>query len=218
MVKYRSELLELYCSQLDLTPQQYIVMEVISQRMSMAKGQTPTEVADWLTSPPHFFGGDKQISRKEEAEEAIYALIDRQLVQFLTKESLSEIKLLLQKEGSVGPIGFWPEPGDLDFTWAGAAVWEGLIRILYGVIGHCMAEESYGRKNMVESRIVIGTGLTEVERELSPRLDCEVSNNPSIVHGPTPIGLWRGEWWQLFEFGYVATLTFQDSDIGSRDS
>ena len=210
MPEHGTKLFDVYSRQMGLTAQQYAILCLIGQRWSIIKRQTPEEVVNWMTSPPFLWEGNKQLMRKEALEGALGDLLDRQWVQFFTEESLQEVRNILQDEGSVGPMGHWPEPGDFDFTWAGAAVWEGLNRLLSGTIDYWTPEDDFNEDRRMVSRIVIGTDHEDVKRELAADLDLPPAAPRSIVHGPTPIGSWRDEWWQLFAFGYVATLTFQD--------
>lgn len=184
---------------------------MIANGMIPPSCHSPTEVAEWATSPPPWWPDDVMI-KPSVVEQAVTNLLRRGLIQFLTKEAILEIQELISEEESIGPLWFCTNHDmdefidTLDFTWAGAVIWEGLERVVLGKVGGSfLVEEGVGARTV--TRNIIGTDVADVENLLQKDLSPAEQTAPKTMGGPSPVGPWRSHWWRFFQFGYAASVT-----------
>jgi hypothetical protein len=96
----------------------------------------------------------------------------------------------------VGPIYGWPEPGQVDFTLAGADLWQQFSARANADI----RRQAFAYVDVVhtkEARYFRTLGAARAAAD-----DIHGWNEGHAVTGPTPIGPWQVEWWRTFPEGY----------------
>lgn len=74
--------------------------------------------------PDYALGVDVSV---RQTSSAVRALLQRGMLRVISKMDLTRIKRELAHEQTVGPIYGWPDPGMVDFTEAGATLWQTFV-------------------------------------------------------------------------------------------
>jgi hypothetical protein len=175
-----------------------------------AFGLTPPEAALFvavyhgLTAPPanmpsiaaaEDYNPDGAKVTEEECRVALAACFAKGWLRVLDDAALARIVDELRAGGFLGPIYGLPEVEGVDFTPAGAELWQRFCdwrrpdvrrSSVFTDVVHC----KYSRFFRTEAAAL--TGIAEIRNP----------DDPVSITGPSPIGPWRVQWWRRFPKGY----------------
>ncbi len=125
----------------------------------------------------------------DEMRAGLDACLAKGLLRVVDEAAVAEIVAELKAGGVLGPIYGLPYPGLIDYTPAGAELWnEGRVRDQYASTDVVRTRLSRYFRSEAAAR----KGMEDV---LDP--DTEVT-----VSGPHPVGPWRAQWWRRFPEGF----------------
>lgn len=152
----------------------------------------PAAVADRASWPDYSMVGPHS---EEACRAALEDCLEKGWLQLIDEERVAAIAAELRSKQVMGPIYRLPEPGGIDFTLAGAALW-------LTILGR---RESFSRPPFAYT-----DGVEEKTTRYFPTLAAARAEMGELrelddlvsVEGPFPIGPWRAQWWRRFPEGY----------------
>lgn len=130
-----------------------------------------------------------------ECSAALADCLAKGLLQVIDEGAIAGIASALSDGGYLGPIyGRLPEVGAVDFTCAGAELWQQISERHFRDAGApCVFTDVVHIKSSQFFR----------SREAATAAIAELTHDwIASVTGPTPIGPWRVQWWRRFAAGY----------------
>ncbi|WP_439627722.1 hypothetical protein [Gemmata sp.] len=180
-------------------------------------GLTPPEASLFnvihygITLPPHHLpersAGESYRLGGSFTEDACRAALARCIragrLQIIDDDALSRIADELREGRFLGPIYGLPPVGGVDFTHAGADLWQRLC-------ARCFRDDRrppFAFTDVVHERTAryFRTKAAAVEAAEQASAEDEVVS----VTGPVPIGPWRAQWWRRFPAGYRVDVVEQ---------
>jgi hypothetical protein len=171
-------------------------------------GVTPPEAALFnvvhygITTPPSYLPSWAAVAdyslagpvTEEESQAALAACLAKGWLQVIDDSALAKITDELREARFAGPIYGLPGVGDVDFTPAGAELWQRLRRRCFPKTG-----PPFAFTNVVHSKT---TRYFRTRAAALAAIAEEDRDHAVSVTGPTPIGPWRVQWWRRFPEGY----------------
>jgi hypothetical protein len=153
----------------------------------------PEDLARRAASPDYSLCGRLPV---EECRSALAGCLAKDWLQVIDETALRRIAAELHEENLLGPIYHMPWVGGVDFTHAGAAMWQRL----QAVLREGRPRWPFAYTDVVRCRVARyfpsrAAALAEIEKEREQEDQVEVA-------GPVAIGPWRVRWWQRFAEGY----------------
>jgi hypothetical protein len=134
------------------------------------------------------------LATEDECRAALAVCLARGWLQVIDEPALARIMDDLRVGRFMGPIYGLPPVGGVDFTTAGAAVWQSLL-----------ARHASTRQPAVFTDVVHikTTWYFRTKTAALVQIDEAKEWDGSItIVGPSAIGPWRAQWWRWFPFGY----------------
>jgi hypothetical protein len=159
------------------------------RRLSSTSSITATNSPEYLPSsaksPDYHLAGP---ATEAELQAALPACLAKGWLQVIDEPTLAKIADELREGRLLGPVYGLPEVGGVDFTHAGAELWQRVC----GKSGWALEVVHSKTARYFPTR---PAALASIE---------EIRNQDGVVSvvGPTPIGPWRAEWWRRFPEGY----------------
>ncbi len=179
-----------------MTPAEAALFNVVHYGLTVP----PDDLAQRAASPDYSPCGRLAV---EECRSALAACLAKGWLQVIDETALRRIETEIRETGLIGPVYHMPWEGGVDFTHAGAAMWQRL----QGVLGAGRERSPFAYIDVVRCRVARylptrASARAEIEEVREREDQVEVA-------GPTPIGPWRVQWWQRFPEGYRVDIQWR---------
>jgi hypothetical protein len=169
-----------------VTPSEAALFTAIHYGITISPSDLPSAAAG------EFYSGG--LATEEECRAALAACLARGWLQVIDEPALARITDELREGRFIGPIYGLPPMGAVDFSCAGAELWQRLCGRRDPTPPPFAFTDVVHSKSTRYFRTRIAA-LREVEE--ASKEDGDVT-----VVGPSPIGPWRAQWWRRFPEGY----------------
>lgn len=143
------------------------------------------------------------VSTLAQCEQALADCYAQGWLQIVDEATLARMAAEVSEAGLLGPVYDYPRLGAVDFTSAGARLWETIRNTCYGAADRT----PFAYSDVVrEKSLYYFRSMQHAERIL-PQLRRWYDNPVVTCSDPLPIGPWRVEWWRRFASGYVVEVT-----------
>ncbi|HEV3384144.1 MAG TPA: hypothetical protein VG097_04975 [Gemmata sp.] len=174
----------------------------------------------FVLSPSHLperamredYNNDGSRVTEEECRVALINCLAKGWLQIIDETERKRIADRLQKDNVLGPIyGGLPNVGGIDFTDAGAELWDRLCQQLQPKKGMAFPYTDVVHEKSVHYFRTLEVAIAAMEEIRS-------WDDVIAVNGPLPIGPWRAQWWRQFPEGYRIDVEQRRQWWGRADS
>lgn len=156
----------------------------------------------WAAHKAYSLGGK---STRAQCRAALTNCLNKGWLRIIDEPALAKIVDELRERRILGPIYGLPSVGAVDFTDAGAALWQRIGERLQSDSPR-IPSSSRGIVRAKSTRYLPTRAKAVAEIEMA-------RNDPDVisVSGPYPTGPWRAQWWRRFPQGYRIEIEEHDS-------
>jgi hypothetical protein len=180
-------------AQVGVTPPEYALFNAVHYGITVSPASllAAAEAEDYNPSGP--------VVTEEQCRLALAACLAKGWLQIIDETALANIIDELRRGRFFGPIYGLPPVGGVDFTAAGAALWQLLCR-------RCFPEDQlpFAYIDVVHSKTA--RYFRNRAAALAAMQEARGQEGVVSVTGPNPVGPWRVQWWRRFPDGYCIDI------------
>jgi hypothetical protein len=182
-------------AEIGVTHPEYALFTALHYGLTKVPSVLPTQAV------LEYYGPGGRVT-EEECRAAQAACLAKGWLQLIDDSALAKIVNELHEGGVLGPIYGLPEVGCVDFTPAGAALWQRIGDRSRPVVRPPLAirELPFAYTDVVHIKTARyfrtrAAAVAAIEKAWE-------EDSVVTVTGPSPIGPWRAQWWRQFSEGY----------------